>query len=101
MKPTIAVFQEGFGSKSLGSSDAGYMDFLKAICIWRNSYNSWGKKSVLHDFDTVEKVCKHHFHTSTLGKAIFDCVGIPCLVILTGDVKRCGDRVGHIMANVL
>ena len=35
MKPAIAEFQERFGSKGLGSSDARYLEFLKAICIWR------------------------------------------------------------------
>ena len=87
MKPSIAEFQERFGPKVLGSLDACYLDFLKATCIWRDSYDSWGKTSILHDFDTVGEACKHFFHTSTLAEAILDCVGIPRLVILNGDEK--------------
>jgi hypothetical protein len=87
MKHSIAEFQERFGSKGLGSSDACYLDFLKATCIILQIIRLLGQKIYYAYFDTIEEVCQQFFDTSTLAEAILGYIGIPRLVILNGYEK--------------
>lgn len=102
MQPSIAEFQEQFHGLVVGVPDRFG---LNQLCpdVWTERYGTKGGKR-LKDFDTVEEACQHFFRASTLEEAIFDCVGIPRLLILNGNEKSlwksgCWKYVGTVTQN--
>ncbi|KAL7533401.1 hypothetical protein ACHAXR_005203 [Thalassiosira sp. AJA248-18] len=89
LRPSIGQFEHRFASDDLGI-EIVYRYDLSTLSAdkWIEKYSAKTHKYDLDEFKTIEKACRHFFDASTLEEAIFDCVGIPRILILNGDEKN-------------